>query len=795
MVNWFSASEKRWAAALVNKKQDFYHWPCYAELAAEHERGEAIAYAHEFSAGSLLIPLVVRSLPHELDPDRVLRDAVSPYGYAGPIYTEALPAEKMRTGLSEFIEQGRANGLISSFIRCHPLHNADIDRLTHGIPQIEAVLQGHTVSTDLRRSTVEFDSALRHNHHRNIRRLKDQGYRVEIDHWQDYPAFVDLHRETMQRVGAAEYYIFDRVYFEKLRDCLGAAMHLCTVRAPTNDVACGGIFTLVDDVIEYHLGGTSKAHLPAAPSKLMFYSIRHWGAETGAKILHLGGGVGGRKDTLYEFKRGFGTHVHEYFTVRVIHDLEVYQRLTRSSNVLCGNEASYPDYFPRYRAFTKKSRVDISGGSTIVGMNLPSNPVNNPGPVKNAVTANAQRFTANYAERAPWPVFSADELAAVTRVLRSGKVNYWTGHEVREFEREFAAACGARYGVALANGTVALELALKVLNVGVGDEVVVTPRGFFACASCVASVGATPVFADIDPNSQNIRAETIRPVITGKTRAIIAVHHAGWPCEMDGINALAAEYGIKVIEDCSQAHGAKYHGRPVGALADIGIFSFCQDKIMTTGGEGGILVTNDASVWETAWSAKDHGKNIAALHVTPPTTSFRWLHDHWGTNLRMTEMQAAIGRIQLRKLPEWVEKRRANAETLERILGGLDILRLPKPPRHIFHAYYRYYAFVEDVAVDDGRTRDRLLGTLRDAGVPSFVGSCPEIYREKAFIGTVSVPKRRLPVARALGDAGLCFLVHPTFTDTDMVDMAHTAATIVHVATSRRRPVSQAGNY
>jgi dTDP-4-amino-4,6-dideoxygalactose transaminase len=368
----------------------------------------------------------------------------------------------------------------------------------------------------------------------------------------------------------------------------------------------------------------------------------------------------------------------------------------------------------------------------------------------------------------PWPVFEEDERAAVEAVLRSGKVNYWTGQEGRCFEREFAEACGCRYGIALANGTVALELALHVLGIGPGDEVVVTPRTFIASASSVALRGARPVFADVDRDSQNITAETVRRVLSARTRAIIAVHLAGWPCDMEALGALAREHGLALIEDGAQAHGATVDGRPVGAFGDIAAFSFCQDKIMTTGGEGGMIVTDDEALWRAAWAYKDHGKSYQAVYEREHAPGFRWLHESFGTNWRMTEMQAAIGRCQLKKLPAWLERRRYNASLLDACFRGIQALRVPEPPQHVGHARYKHYAFVRPERLKEGWSRDRLMTAIAGEGVPCFSGSCSEIYREKAFDQGDSRPAERLPIARELGETSLMFPVHPTLTEDDM---------------------------
>ncbi len=368
---------------------------------------------------------------------------------------------------------------------------------------------------------------------------------------------------------------------------------------------------------------------------------------------------------------------------------------------------------------------------------------------------------------APWPFFAADEIAAAQSVLKSGKVNYWTGEEGRFFEKEFSTFTGTRYAVALANGTVALELALYAFGIGPGDEVIVTSRTFIASASCIVMRGATPVMADVDPVSQNITAETIKPLITQRTKAIIAVHLAGWPCDMDPIMELAQKYNLKVIEDCAQAHGATYKGKPVGLLGHAAAFSFCQDKIITTGGEGGMLTTNDQAVWEKAWSYKDHGKNYDAVYGPQRGNGFRWIHDSFGTNWRMTELQSAIGRIQLRKLPSWLKKRRANASLLSKEFIHIPALRVTVPSPEIEHAYYKYYVFIRPEFLKQEWNRDRIQAEINAAGVPCYNGSCSEIYLENAFSERLR-PSQRLQIAKELGETSLMFLVHPTLTTVDM---------------------------
>lgn len=364
----------------------------------------------------------------------------------------------------------------------------------------------------------------------------------------------------------------------------------------------------------------------------------------------------------------------------------------------------------------------------------------------------------------PWPCFTEEEAQAVSKVLLSNKVNYWTGTECRAFEEEFATWCGTQHAIALANGTVALDLALKGLDIGPGDEVIVTPRTFIASVSCVVNAGATPVFADVDAASGNLSADTIKAALTPKTKAVICVHLAGWPCDMDPIMTLAKVHNFKVIEDCAQAHGAKYKGRHVGSIGDVGAWSFCQDKIMTTGGEGGMVTTNDEPVWRKMWAYKDHGKSYAAVYEQNHPPGFRWLHESFGTNWRMLEMQAAIGRIQLRKLGAWTEQRTQNAIAILDACKTVEFLRVPQTAADLTHAFYKCYAYIEPDRLPSGWTRARVIDAINNLGVPCFQGSCSEVYLEKAFDETDLRPTAPLPTAKLLGETSIMFLVHPGLT-------------------------------
>jgi len=382
-----------------------------------------------------------------------------------------------------------------------------------------------------------------------------------------------------------------------------------------------------------------------------------------------------------------------------------------------------------------------------------------------------------------WPYYEEDEIAAVVDVLRSGNVNYWTGDECREFEREYADFFGVRLAVALANGTVALEVALRALGIGAGDEVVVTPRSFIASASAIVSCGGTPVFCDIDRESGNITADTIAPVLTSRTRAIITVHLAGWPCEMDPIIDLARAHGLAIIEDCAQSHGAKYKGRYAGSFGDIAAWSFCQDKIISTGGEGGMTTTNNAELWNAMWSLKDHGKSWRAMYHGEQAPGFRWVHESFGSNGRMTEMQAAIGRRQLQKLNSWVARRQHNAQFFRNMLSEISALRIPTPPEHMYHAYYKFYAYIRPEALKNGWTRDRILSELLAHDIRCGSGSCSEIYLEKAFTSSHFEPPSRFPIAQELGETSLMLRVHPTLSATETTGIAEVVREVVKNAT------------
>lgn len=372
-----------------------------------------------------------------------------------------------------------------------------------------------------------------------------------------------------------------------------------------------------------------------------------------------------------------------------------------------------------------------------------------------------------------WPQHEADEIAAVMRVLESGRVNSMVhGGQTRQFEAEFAAFCGMPHGTAVSNGTVALELALRALGIGPGDEVILPARSFFASAACIVAVGATPVFADIDPVSNGIDPESVRRMLTRRSRAILCVHLAGWPCDMTALHALASEKGLWLVEDCAQAHGASFRGRPAGSFGDAAAFSFCTDKIMSTGGEGGMVLLRDEAHWKRAWAYKDHGKNPDKFFAPPAAAGFRYLHDSFGSNGRMTEMQAAIGRAQLAKLPGWLVRRRRNAQVLMRLLRANPAVEVPAIPDHAGHAFYRLYVTIAASRLGKAGATPIIDGMAR-MGMPVGGGSCADMTRETAFAGIDVRRDGLLPVARDLGRRSIAFPVDHLLDEGDMARLAN----------------------
>lgn len=391
-------------------------------------------------------------------------------------------------------------------------------------------------------------------------------------------------------------------------------------------------------------------------------------------------------------------------------------------------------------------------------------------------------ITENYSK---WPHFDEGDIDAVAEVLRSGKINRWTGDKNLLFEKAMCDFTGAKYAIAVSNGTTALELALVGLGIGPGDEVIVPCRTFMASASCVVMRGAVPIVADVDLNSQNIMPSEIEKLATPRTKAVIVVHHMGFPCEMDEIIAAATAKGLKVIEDCAQAHGAKYRGKSVGSIGDVGAWSFCQDKIITTGGEGGAVTTNDEAAWRRMWSFKDHGRDYDLVFNTVHLEGFRWYLETFGTNMRMTEMQAVLGLQGLKKLPQWSAARARNAKILSDRLSKLEAVRTFKTPDYCVHANYKYFFFLRPGKLRAGTALSDVIRAINEAGVPAMSGTCWNVSQENCFKKAgLSKGDRELPHAAELRDTAVMTLIHPTLTPGDISAAADAIAGVVESFTA-----------
>ena len=372
-----------------------------------------------------------------------------------------------------------------------------------------------------------------------------------------------------------------------------------------------------------------------------------------------------------------------------------------------------------------------------------------------------------------YPYYNKSSIEKVKKILKSGRVNYWTGDECKNFEKEFSNYHNVKYSLSVSNGSVALEMALKALNLKKTNSVIVTPRSFVASASCVLNSRLKPIFADVDDNG-NLSIEGIKKAYNKNVKAIIIVHLNGLSCDLDPILKFVKQKKLFLIEDCSQAHGAIYKGGKVGSFGHISTWSFCQDKIMSTGGEGGMISTNNKKLWLKLWSLKDHGKNYKSVFYKKHKVGFKWLHDDLGSNYRMTEMQAAIGREQLKSLDKQIKKRNLIANLYLNglkdyylkydILKKLDVKYLTHPIKknskkdnQSIHAFYRLNLHINKNKIK----QTKLIQQLNQNKINCGVGACPEIYREKIFKKLKFYPKKRLINAKLLGETSIAFPIDP----------------------------------
>ena len=359
-----------------------------------------------------------------------------------------------------------------------------------------------------------------------------------------------------------------------------------------------------------------------------------------------------------------------------------------------------------------------------------------------------------------WPNFSKDLISNVGRIIGSGKINYTEGPYGIKFEKEFSKFIGNKYSIAICNGTAALEVAIKSLRLPKNSEIIVPARSFFSSASCIVNTGYNPVFADVNLLTQNITINEIKRKITKKTKAIICVHLAGLPCDMPSIKKLANKKKIKIIEDCSQAHGASINNKQVGSFGDISTWSFCNDKIMSTLGEGGMISTNKKNLYEFCKRYINHGTNYKN---NKKTEKFIYNKDYFGTNLRITEIQSFAGLEQLKNLKK-IQNKRENISKIyfDLISNYQDFFNYYYPSKKIKSAWYRLYFFLKSDVKNYQKIRFKIIKDLRKNNLKCFTGSCPEIYLEKAFKKLNNFKPVRLKNCKILGETSIALDINHT---------------------------------
>ncbi len=347
------------------------------------------------------------------------------------------------------------------------------------------------------------------------------------------------------------------------------------------------------------------------------------------------------------------------------------------------------------------------------------------------------------------PFIGDEEIEAVVDVLRSGMLSH--GKIVEDFEREFASFIGVKHAIAVANGTVALDTALKIVGVRAGDEVITTPFTFIATANSILYQNAKPVFADINLKTYNLDPDDVLEKITDKTKAIIVVHLYGQPADMQALSEIARDYKLILIEDCAQAHGAEFRKKKVGGLGDVGVFSFYPTKNMTTG-EGGMLVTDNDEYARRARIIRDHGQTS------------KYVHEEIGYNYRMTNMAAAIGRVQLKRLEELNLKRMRNAEFLTKNLNNIKSLTTPYIDPRVKHVFNQYVVRLED---NSPVSRDQFSRKLNEKGVETAVHYPTPIHHQPLY-KRLGYPQDICPNSIEASRKVLSLPVHPQLTIEDL---------------------------
>ena len=332
-----------------------------------------------------------------------------------------------------------------------------------------------------------------------------------------------------------------------------------------------------------------------------------------------------------------------------------------------------------------------------------------------------------------WPVFAEETFSDVLEPLKSGKVNYWTGKKGMEFEKEWAKWNGAKFAISCTNGTAALHIAVSSLGIGPGDEVIVPSYSFIASSFAIVQAGAIPVFCDVTED-HTIDPDLIEPLITERTRGIIVVHLYGVVADMGPILSIAKKHKLKVIEDCAQCFGGEYNGIKAGVIGDIGCFSFCQSKHFTTGGEGGMVVTNNEDLaWECR-SFRDHGYDVKErMNMLALEEKLPYIHNRVGFNYRMTEIQSIIGLNELKRLDSWNLKRRFDyAKMYDAAFTNLKgVKKIPINTQERKNAYWWYPVILDTEIMDTDATG--FINELHKQSIPCYGIQWPEAYLERAY--------------------------------------------------------------
>tara|TARA_B100000767_G_C19747383_1_gene529176 strand:- start:627 stop:1799 length:1173 start_codon:yes stop_codon:yes gene_type:complete len=361
-----------------------------------------------------------------------------------------------------------------------------------------------------------------------------------------------------------------------------------------------------------------------------------------------------------------------------------------------------------------------------------------------------------------WPNFSKNLISKVGRILSSGKINYIDGPYGKKFEKEFSKFVGNRYSIAICNGTAALEVAIKSLKLAKNSEIIVPSRSFFASAACIVNTGHIPIFADVDLLTQNISLDDIKKKISKRTKAIICVHLAGLPCNMHDIKKLANKNKIKIIEDCSQAHGASIDNMQVGSFGDVSTWSFCNDKIISTLGEGGMISTNKKIIYDFCKTYINHG---SVLQNNKNSEKFIYNKDYFGTNLRITEIQSIAGLEQLKDLRKVQIKRERMSKDYFHVTSKYqNYIYSYFPLKNIKCAWYRFYFFLKTDMKEYQKIRFKIIKNLKKNDLKCFTGSCPEIYLEKSFKKLKNFKVRRLINSKILGETSIALDINHTLT-------------------------------